>query len=106
VTMGRGRPRRLALAALLLAASCSRPIVAKAELRADVIPRGEKVTEMEIRTAAGVVDLALREMGFERREVVPMADGRLRIVLPESAAGRMPEVRKRLEDPRLGIRLN
>lgn len=95
----------LSLALLVALVSCSRPKPAKAELWAEVVPRGAKVTEMEIRTAAGVVDLALGEMGFERREVIPMADGRLRVVLPEAATPRMPEVRKRLEDPKLGVRV-
>lgn len=107
----RGRAAAVVLAALLaVAPGCGdgggkRRLAG--ELRAVVLPTSEggTVTESDIRTAAGVIDLAIGEMGIARREVVPMADGHLRIVLPESVAARIPEVRKRLADPKLRVRV-
>ena len=102
----RRAPRALALGfALAAAAACAKPIPRQGELRARVLPAapGKAVTEDDVRIAAGVVDMAIGEMGIQRREVNPLPGGRIRIVLPESQAARVPDVRKRLGDPKLRV---
>lgn len=91
-------------AVLLLLAACGQPAAPKAEVRVRVVPRnGSVASQSEIRDAAAILDLALGGMNFERRSVLPMADGTVRIVLPESQASRVPEVLERLKDPKLGV---
>ena len=103
----RGRATRLA-AALALAAvvlpACAETAAPPDEIRVRVIPRGGTAAdERTIRTAAGVVDLALGEMGLADCEVTPHADGHLRIVLPVSQAHRTEDVLARLRNPKLGV---
>lgn len=86
--------------------ACSKPAPRpKAELICRVVPDegGRPIGEMDIRNTTGLIDLELGRLGFERREVMPMADGRIRIVLPESQIARMGEVRSLLADPRLRV---
>jgi hypothetical protein len=60
---------------------------------------------MDIRTTTGLIDLELGRLGFERRAVLPTADGRIRIVLAESQLHRMDEVRALLAEPRLRVQI-
>lgn len=102
--------RSAAIAAILACAAslpgCSKPAPRpKAELICRVVPGegGRPIGEMDIRNTTGIIDLELGRLGFERREVMPMADGRIRIVLPESQIARMDEVRALLAEPRLRV---
>ena len=65
---------------------------------------GRPMTETDLRDAAGLVDLELDRLGFERREVIPFPDGRIRIVLPDADLARMDEVRALIANPRLRLR--
>lgn len=99
-----------ALAAIVLTAApgCSKKIPRHGELRGRVLPAspGQAVTEEDVRLTAGVVDMAIGGLGIERREVNPLPGGRIRIILPESQAGRVPDVRKLLADPKLRVALD
>lgn len=113
--LGSGAPRPLrtrvvALAVVVSSAAalvgCTKPPPRpKAELICRVVPGdgGRPIGEMDIRNTTGIIDLELGRLGFERREVMPMADGRIRIVLPESQIARMDEVRALLAEPRLRV---
>ena len=92
-------------AAVAAAPGCSKKIPRQGEIRARVLPSspGTAVTDEDVRIAAGVVDMAIGELGIQRREVNPLPGGRIRIVLPESQAARVPDVLKRLEDPKLRV---
>jgi hypothetical protein len=94
-----------AFAGLAALPACSKPGPPKAELRVKVLPaEGASVaTEEDTRIAAGVLDLAIGELGIQRREVLPLPNGYVRVVLPESQRARLPDVRKRLEDPKLRV---
>lgn len=94
-------------AATCLLAACGGPKRPRAELTAIVPPpaEGAAVLERDIRTAAGSIELILRDLAIERAEVLPTMDGRVRVVLPESQAARVADVRKRIEDSNLGVRI-
>jgi hypothetical protein len=95
------------LAAVAFIGACSRTTPPKSDLLVRVVagPGGGTIDEMDIRTTAGILDIELGRIGFERRQVMPTADGRIRIVLPESQASRMPEVRALLAEPRLRVQI-
>lgn len=99
--------RASAAAALaLLAVACS-PAPPRAEIRATLLPSrdGGSVSDDDLRHTVTEVHVILGEMGFERREVAPLPGGRLRVVLPDVAIPRIPEVRERLADPALRLRV-
>ncbi len=111
---GRRIGARLAGPALVVAlavgsaAGCSGGSSMEGELYATVVAEGggAAVSEEDVRARALVVDMALGELGIERRSVLPLPGGRLRIVIPESQVARLPDVRKRLEDPKLRVRVD
>lgn len=92
------------VAASLLGTGCGGPEPPKPEIYARVVARdGATPTDMDVQIAAGLLDLELGRMGFDRRSVTPTADRRVRIVLPDGQAARVPEVIQRLGDPRFGV---
>lgn len=99
----------LAVAAALIAlvVATRSPPPEKTELRLRVLPRDgtAAVTETDTRNAVAEVDITIGELGIERREVSPLGIGVIRVVLPDNVRARMPEIRKRLADPRLRLSL-
>jgi len=99
-------PALAALAAVAALPACAKQMP-RTELRLRVVPAdGAAVaSEEDTRITAGVIDLVIGELGIKRREVLPLPKGFVRVVLPESQKARMPDVRKRLEDPKLRVKI-
>lgn len=92
-------------AALWLGSGPKRPML-QGQLRATVVPAaaGAPATDAEVRAAADRVDAALAGIGIARRDVSPLPGGQIRIVIPESQAARLPEIRTLLADPKYRVR--
>ena len=87
----------LALCLVLpLAATACSPPTQKAELVYDVLPAEGVEPASEAKSVARRVDRVLRGAGFDRFEARPLGAAQLRIVLPETQAGRLDEVRELL----------
>jgi hypothetical protein len=90
---------------LLLALALLLPVACTAEAhQGELIYRalgkdGKAAADGDLRSTVTELDLRLEEAGYERRTVVAMGPGRIRVVLPESVVGQIPKIRKLLERP-------
>lgn len=89
----------LVVAALLGGTSCS------AETnRAEIVYRvtaedGGPPADAALRGTISEMSLRLEEGGYPRHEVLPMGIDRIRVVLPENAAGELASIHELLEKP-------
>jgi len=60
---------------------------------------GAAPTEADMTAARGRLEVRLLGAGYERNDVSIMGPDRVRVVLPENVAAKMPEIRALLEDP-------
>lgn len=97
----------VAVGVALWLGSGPKPSMLQGQLRGTVLPKepGGQVTEADVRAIADYVSAALAEMGFTRRDVSPLPNSQIRIIIAESQAARIPEIRKRLEDPKYRVKL-